>query len=256
MKKEDIIHKLRTKKFGQNLFYRESLDSTNTFAKTLPFEDSPEGTVILAEFQTGGRGRQGRQWYSRPGKNLTFSLILRPRFSLEVGGLLSLYASLAVASALGNYPGVHAQCKWPNDVLVNEHKISGILSEAVVAQNGALTVIIGIGINVNETNFPPGLLKPATSLALACGKELDRAEVFCGVLEELERTYPLLDEGGRATLVARWSARSSMLGKEVLIDQNGTTVRGIARQIAGDGHLVVETTTGSVSILSGDVTNA
>jgi BirA family biotin operon repressor/biotin-[acetyl-CoA-carboxylase] ligase len=166
--------------------------------------------------------------------------------------LISLYVSLCVAKAIESSTGVAARCKWPNDVLAGGKKISGILSEAVFSPSDRISVVIGIGVNVLETEFPPELRQTATSIALAGGKVTDRSAVLCAILEELEQSYPMLDDKKGDALIAAWSARSMMLGAAIEIAQDGRVVRGTASGIADDGRLVVENEEGTHYIVAGD----
>jgi BirA family biotin operon repressor/biotin-[acetyl-CoA-carboxylase] ligase len=251
MTKEEILRHLRTKTFGRTIHTFETIDSTNSYARSIAAE-APEGTIVIAEHQTHGRGRLGRQWHASAGKNLTFSLIIRPTLPPSSAGLISLYASLGVAKAIESSTGVAARCKWPNDVLAGGRKLSGILSEVVISPPERFSVVIGIGVNVFETEFPPELRQSATSIALAGGKAGDRSSVLCAILEELEQSYHLLDGTKGAELIAAWSARSPMLGAAIEIAQNGGVVRGTATCLAEDGRLVVENAEGTHYIVAGD----
>jgi BirA family biotin operon repressor/biotin-[acetyl-CoA-carboxylase] ligase len=249
MTKEEIQSRLSTKTFGRTIHTFETIDSTNSYARSIAAE-APEGTIVIAEHQRRGKGRLGRQWHASAGKNLTFSLIIRPKIPPSAAGLVSLYASLAVARAIESSTGVAARCKWPNDVLAGGRKVSGILSEAVFSPPDRFSVVIGIGVNVFETEFPPELRQSATSIALAGGKADDRSSVLGAILDELERSYPMLEKG--AELIAAWSARSPMLGAKIEIAQHGGVVRGTAARIAEDGRLVVENAEGTHYIVAGD----
>ena len=254
MNKEDILKQLKTERFGKTMHVFESLESTNVFAKGIAAEGTPEGSLVLAEFQTQGKGRLGRAWYSSPGENLTFSLILRPRLSGKFIGIVSLYASLCVANAVKKQSQLELQCKWPNDILFNKNKICGILSESIFAQGALSSVIIGVGLNVNEKNFPADLRQPATSLAIACKKDLDRVALLCEILQEFEASYALLTDAHSPHLIERWSKLCPMFGKEATITQDGKIITGIARAIGEDGQLILDTPDGLKHILAGDAT--
>jgi BirA family biotin operon repressor/biotin-[acetyl-CoA-carboxylase] ligase len=254
MKSEEIAGKLKSVSFGRTLYSFDELDSTNVYAKNLAREGAPEGTVVIAETQTQGKGRMGRSWHSSSGKNLTFSVILRPRITAHHRGLISLYAGLSVANAVCREADLDARCKWPNDVLVDGRKLCGILSEAIFDGTAPAAVVLGIGLNVNERDFPSALRTPATSLAMLCGREFDRAGLLAGLLLELESSLPLLEERNHPSLIGRWSDRSAMLGREIEIDQDGRVTRGIARAIGEDGQLILETREGTHRIIAGDAT--
>jgi len=251
MTKEEILRQLRTETFGRTIHTFETLDSTNSFAKSIAAE-TPEGTLVIAENQTHGKGRLGRRWHAAAGENLTFSVVLRPSISPANAGLISLYASLCVAKGIETSTGIDARCKWPNDVLAGGKKISGILSEAVFPPRERLSVVIGIGVNVLETEFPPEIRQTATSIKLAGGKVTDRSSVLSAILKELEDSYPMLDDNKGHALIAAWSARSPMLGATIEIAQDGNVVRGTALRIAEDGRLVIENSEGTHYIIAGD----
>lgn len=254
MKKEEILQSLKTERFGKSIHLFDVIDSTNTFAKSIASANDAEGTIVIAESQSAGRGRQGRVWYSELGKNLTFSVIVRPRISLKFIGLISLYAGLAVVNTIRKTTPLLPECKWPNDVLVEGKKVCGILSEAVLSQGSVSYVIIGIGLNVNQAEFPPEIRLPVTSLFLSGRRNVDRVEVLCDLLQELETTYALLGEAQHPLLIERWSAQCTMFGKETTINQDGQLITGIARSIAEDGGLMLETNDGTTKVFAGDVT--
>ncbi len=255
MNNNDILKQLTTERFGKTMHHFDSLESTNVFAKGIAAEGTPEGTTVVAEFQTQGKGRQGRLWYSSPGENLTFSLIVRPRLSAKFVGIVSLYASLCVANAVRKQSQLELQCKWPNDILYNRQKICGILSESIFAQGVLSSVVIGVGLNVNEKNFPADLRQPATSLAIACKKDFDRVALLCEILQEFESSYALLTDKHSPHLIERWSKLCPMFGREATITQDGKTITGIARSIGEDGQLILDTPDGLQHILAGDATH-
>ncbi|MBI3766348.1 MAG: biotin--[acetyl-CoA-carboxylase] ligase [Ignavibacteriales bacterium] len=164
MLKEEIRLSTQSKIIGKNIHTFDLLDSTNLKAKSLLQEGEEEGTIVIAEEQTAGRGRMGRSWVSERGKNLTFSVVLKPQISPESIGIVSLYGGLAVAEAIQDQSHLHPECKWPNDVLLNGKKCCGILSEAVFKQGSLVGVVMGIGINVNQRVFTRELRATATSV--------------------------------------------------------------------------------------------
>jgi len=254
MNNQEIQPYLRTKIFGSEIFAFDLIDSTNLKAKALAREGVSEGTIVIAEEQTAGRGRLDRPWFSERGKNLTFSLIIKPRIKIEYNGVLSLYAGLAVAQAIQNVLHVIPQCKWPNDVLLGDKKLCGILSEAIL-MNGILEgVIIGIGINVNQTFFPEEIKQTATSLSLNAGKQFNRFEVLAAVLERLEILYGDIQKGLLKNILDGWKRYCSIFGKEILVSQNGQIIKGIATGLDEDGGLLMQTKNSEIKILAGDIT--
>ena len=252
---EQEIHKyLRTKIFGRKLFCFETVDSTNLYAKSLMEQEFEEGILVIAENQTAGRGRLGRTWQSESGKNLTFSILLKPKISPESVGVLSMYASLAVAEAIQEISALAPECKWPNDVLVDEKKLCGILSEAVFHHEKLSGVIIGIGLNVNQTAFLPPLERSATSLALVLGSVFDRVQVLTCILQKLELWYAYLQRGQLQEILSQWQKHTTMFGKELAIDEQGRQMKGIAKSLDIDGGLIVSVNGIEKKILAGDVT--
>ena len=254
MNEEDIRPYILTQIFGKKIFAFDVLDSTNVKAKSLALEKVPEGTVVITDNQTAGKGRLGRTWISEAGKNLTFSVIIRPRISHQYLGILSLYAGVSVARAIGNLTDKTVQCKWPNDVLLNKKKVCGVLSESVTSNGSVTAVIIGIGININQRIFSSELRGKATSVATETGREFDRRTVLAEILQEMETGYTDIQSGSFDTILRQWTDYSSFIGQPVSIDQQGTIVHGIASHVAADGGLVIRTNGKEVKILAGDVT--
>ena len=254
MTEHDIKQHLRTKTFGRHIYCFDSIDSTNTYAKKLVSQDIEEGTLVIAEEQTAGRGRFDRTWHSSSGKNLTFSVIIRPNIIPQRIGILSLYAGLAVTEAVQELSNIPPACKWPNDVLVNGKKLCGILSEAVFSGTQISAVIIGIGLNVNQTEFPNALESTATSMTLECSKIFDRFHVLANVLEKLEHLYTFIQTNQLEEILQRWQSHTIMFGKEVTIKQHGQRVNGIAQAIDLNGALIISTNGTENKVVAGDVT--
>ncbi|TAK63853.1 MAG: biotin--[acetyl-CoA-carboxylase] ligase [Bacteroidetes bacterium] len=276
---ESIRKELHTKIIGRNIILLETIDSTNIYLKSLGSQQGPEGTVVLAEEQTAGRGRRGRNWTSQRGKNLTFSVLLHPTNQTQNVGLLSLLAGLAVTKAIRSSASLPAECKWPNDVLINGKKVCGILSEMVTSADNPPSIIVGIGINVNQTEFPEEIRETATSLFLESasysaslktfGSEIllplkrdqnditlcfDRVRILQKVLEEVEYWYIQYQLQRYEKIIQEWKRHCSMLGKTILFNQNGNIVSGVFADIAEDGALLLETNGTVQRIIAGDVT--
>lgn len=248
-----LLHKgLKTTSFGRKIYAFDTIDSTNGCARAMAGAGAPEGTVVIAESQTSGRGRLGRPWVANPLENLTFSVVLRPgKSSLN---LLPLLTGVAVADALQESSGVEPDCKWPNDLLLGGRKVCGILLEGSLRDDDLEFAVAGIGINVNQTVFPPDIAASATSLRLTCGREFNREELLRTVLLHFERLY----QAGRleefSSVPGLWTARTRMLGKPLLVRMQETTLEGRALRIAPDGGLVIATETGERTVYAGDVT--
>ena len=228
-------------------------DSTNQ--RALEWDGEP--VVIVAERQTAGRGRLGRSWHGRPGEGLAFSLIVPDDLMPPLAEVsrLSLVAGLAVAEAIDRVAGVRCAIKWPNDVLLGGRKVAGVLVESVM-RGGRLRLVIGVGVNVANRDFPPALAKRATSVALAAKKEVDPALLLGVLAASLARWLAQLRcEGFLGRIRDAWRARDAVLGKELVwVRPDGGKVVGRAEGIAADGQLLVRDGRGNLhAVLSGDV---
>jgi BirA family biotin operon repressor/biotin-[acetyl-CoA-carboxylase] ligase len=213
-----------------------------------------EGTVVIAEEQTAGRGRMGRTWQGDPHQNLTFSLVLRPKSEPSSINLLPLYVGVAVAEAIELETGLEVVCKWPNDILVNGKKAAGILIEGSLKETSIDFVVVGIGVNVNQKTFPPEIAPKATSLGNESGREISRESLFRQILLSLERHYQSMKTNGVEHVISLWSSRSSMIGRQVSVDQNGSIFTGVVKGLDGHGALLLDRDGMDVALLAGDVT--
>jgi BirA family biotin operon repressor/biotin-[acetyl-CoA-carboxylase] ligase len=232
------------------------VDSTQRVARELAHEGAAEGTVVIAEAQTAGRGRLGRRWHSPPDANLYCSILLRPTLPPGVVPQLALVAGLGVAEAIGSL-GLRPALKWPNDVLLHGRKAVGILTEMEAELERVRFVILGIGVNVNTraADFPPYLRDTATSLALAAGRPIDRLAFTATMLASLERLYGRFLAAGFGSLRAEWEARDVLHGERVTATAAGTDVTGRVVGLDDDGALRVAVRGGEVRrIVAGEVT--
>jgi len=217
----------------------ESVTSTQELAAALAREGAAAGTVVTARHQTGGRGRRGRSWWDAPGRSLLLSVLLRPPGPVAQTPQLSLVAALAIADALATAAALRARIRWPNDVFVDDRKICGILPEAVSGDGRSVGhVILGLGINVNQTEFPDALATRATSIRLLTGRPYELVPLRRMVLEALDQRYARWLAGGFAAVRAECRRCSSTLGERVRADGG---VEGVAVDIAEDGALLVDT---------------
>jgi len=251
---------------GRPLYFFDTIDSTNTSAARLAREDAAEGTVVIADAQTGGKGRLGRSWVSPPGVNLYLSVILRPRKPTSAAPQLSLLASVAVAEAIVEQTRLVPSIKWPNDVLVSGKKVCGILTEMQANGPQLRSVIVGIGVNINAplSSFPEELQDKASSLFLMHGEPVDRVAFAGSLLTHLEKLYVLWLEKGFPVVGAAWEGYASeLLGKSITVTVPEGIISGTARGIDRDGALLVESVSpeGQAKssphvqrILAGDVT--
>ncbi|MFC1948900.1 biotin--[acetyl-CoA-carboxylase] ligase [Chloroflexota bacterium] len=248
----DAISKgLETRLIGQRILYYPSVVSTNEVARREARQGAPEGTVIAADEQTGGRGRLKRAWLTPTG-NIALSVILRP--ALPVLPSLIMLASLAVVHSIESVTGLKAQVKWPNDVLINGKKVCGILIESDMQGDRVNYSIIGIGINVNLrlADFPE-IQMVATSLSSELGIEVSRLDLIRDLLIEIEKLYLSLKAGG--SVYEEWRDSLVTLGSRVRVKTGDVIYEGIAESVAGDGSLSLREPDGTLTrIVAGDVT--
>lgn len=213
--KRELEQGLKTKTMGQSIYFYEETDTTNNRARELALEGAPEGTLVVAEKQTAGRGRRGKVWESPLGTGIWMSLVLRPQIMPAEASVLTLLCGLATAEAIEAETGLSAGIKWPNDILINGKKAVGILTEMDCEMSEVHFVIPGIGINVNTASFPPEIADIATSLYLECGKTVSRRRLVHKVLERLEEHYEtFLRTGSFAAMLEDYRKHCITLGKE------------------------------------------
>lgn len=236
------------------------IGSTNDEAKRAAKSGAAHGTVFVAEAQTEGRGRQGRRWVSPPGENLLFSVLLRVTCPPARLPPLALVCGLAVRDAVARaMPGATPKVKWPNDVLVEGKKLSGVLVEATLSGARVDAVVVGIGINVHTRAFPDEIATRATSVALEVtrtgGPPPDRAAILADVVAGLDRDVGHVAARGLGLVHARLTSADALLGQPVTFDVEGTPTKGIARGIDPEGRLLVEKADGTkLRIAAGEVT--
>jgi BirA family biotin operon repressor/biotin-[acetyl-CoA-carboxylase] ligase len=231
--------------------------STNDEASRAALEGHPEGLVIFAESQSAGRGRMGRRWSSPAGRGLWFSVLLRPSLAPSECTQLTAASANALVRAIQSTTGITPEIKWPNDLLIKGKKIAGILTEMSAELEHVRSVILGIGIDANQTasEFPADLRPIATSLKLATGKTVSRADLAEAVLRELDREYARILAGQFADVAQEWGSRCSTLGKQVTIDMGARRVRGRAEALDENGALLLRTEHGRIErIIGGEVT--
>jgi BirA family biotin operon repressor/biotin-[acetyl-CoA-carboxylase] ligase len=238
-------------RLGRPLVLSEVTTSTNDDAKRGAREGVPSGAVFLAETQTHGRGRLGRSWHSPPGENLYASFVLRPSLTAKTAPLVTLTAGLSVCDAIGPLLSHRTVAlKWPNDVLVGDRKVAGILCEAQLAGEGPAWIVVGIGINVKTTSFPADIAPRATSLALAHATSLDRSALFVALASGLSARIETLERGGAQAIIDEVAARDALRGRAITVDGEKATALGIA----SDGALLIRRADGTeASCIAGDV---
>ncbi|MHA1961582.1 MAG: biotin--[acetyl-CoA-carboxylase] ligase [Candidatus Thorarchaeota archaeon] len=238
---------------------KEKVDSTNSLARELLEDGAEHGTIVVATEQTRGRGRHGRPWISPPG-GLYASLILKPNLTPDTLPSLSLLVGCAIATAIKNVSGICATLKWPNDVLVEDLKVAGILIEIVDIEQTHLGVIIGFGINQNTltSDFPDEERNSLTTIRAETGHETSLEEllsfIVVGIMKRL-RLVQVNDSFDEA--FNEWRSLTSTLGKRVIVEDGNRTIEGVARNIDQNGSLIIETASGILETVSvGDVIHA
>lgn len=253
---EEIGRKLDTRFVGRNLIHFNTIDSTNLKAKELAAIGAQDGTVIISEEQTAGRGRLGRHWTSPKYKGIWMSIILRPEINPMFASRVTLIAAAAVHKA-SLQCGVQTLIKWPNDIVINNKKACGILTEMSAELNKIHYLVIGIGINVNvdESEFPEELRTSATSLKIESSKTIDRKNLVCGILNNFESLYDeFIKDSSIKSSIDICRNNSVLLGKEVRIINGSTEIKAKALDINDDGELLIEREDGKVEVIfSGEV---
>ena len=247
---------LHTRVLGRALLFVPETESTNRLLRQRAAAGAAEGLTVVADRQTGGRGRMGRTWFSPAGVNLYVSILLRPAVGLECIPTLPLLIGAVTARVLERAaPGLVVDIKWPNDLHAGGRKLGGILCEMAAETDGVSHVVVGIGLNVNlrREDLPRALAARATSLARETGRSFSRAMLLAALLDALEADYATWCAQGLAPFLAQLAARDALRGKPVRIEQAGRTVTGLAHGIQADGTLALLQADGTrLAICSGD----
>jgi BirA family biotin operon repressor/biotin-[acetyl-CoA-carboxylase] ligase len=255
--KERILAGLKTRELGQHLSVFSETPSTQKIAHHLAEDGAEHGTVVIADEQTNGRGRLGRQWSSPKGEGISMTLILRPDLQIRYTPQLTLLASVAVIKGIQEVTGAECGIKWPNDILFEGKKLVGILTELQAEGANVKAVIIGIGINVNteDQSFPEELRRIACSLKTITGKEWDRVAIIQAILKHFETLYHLYLEDGFDIIKSLWETYALSLGKIIYARINtGEVIKGLAKGINEDGVLLLEDGNGKLHhIYSADI---
>ncbi|MFO8098117.1 MAG: biotin--[acetyl-CoA-carboxylase] ligase [Salinibacter sp.] len=255
---DDVRDSLATDRFGRALRGFETVGSTNAEAIDWARDGAPEGAVVATDYQSAGRGRHGRTWEAQKGQNLMVSVVLRPQLSADHLGLLTIAASVAVAEAIDAFVSPHrAALKWPNDVLLEGRKTCGMLLESSFSGGRAAdAVVLGIGLNVNQSQFPEALTDTATSLQLVAGRPVPRAPLFARLLRRLERRYDAVQSGDAAPVRSAFERRLAVLHDSISLRFAGSdrTVSGTVQGITETGALRLNTADGPQTVHAGEVT--
>lgn len=243
---------LSTDFIGQVIQYYPKLDSTNTKAWELIAKNSENGTVIITDNQLKGRGRQSNKWFSTHGKSITFSIIMYPNALPSQINLYSLIAGLAITDCLIEYD-IHAQLKWPNDILINGKKVGGILCESKISGGVIKSLVIGIGLNVNETidDFPKNLRLNATSLMIEDGKQYQLEIILTNILDHLEFRIQNID--ATHLQLKDWEERCAHLNQKVTFNSGNKIVTGIFKGLTKIGQAIISINNKEVKFDSGEI---
>jgi BirA family transcriptional regulator, biotin operon repressor / biotin---[acetyl-CoA-carboxylase] ligase len=253
----DLFRKrLKGNLFGKRVFHFFKTDSTNRVAMELGYAGEPEGTVVMAEAQTAGRGRAGRSWHSERGTGLYFTILLRPRLAPAQAPLLTMLAGVSAQAAIAAQTGLIPELKWPNDLLLNGKKLGGILTEMHAEPNQVRFVIVGIGINVNQEKFPAELASIATSIRKESGRSSFRLELLVRLLTQFESDYNRFLREGPSFVIDRFESVSSFArGRRVRVDTGLEAYLGTTSGLSPEGLLLVARDNGPLTtVIAGDVT--
>ena len=251
----ELLSCLKTEWAGGRTVYFDATDSTNVQARRLAEAHAPHGTLVVSDRQDGGKGRRGRSWASPSGVGIWMSLILRPEIAPSSASMLTLAAALAVREGIREETGLSPLIKWPNDLVLNGMKICGILTEMSTELMEIQYVITGIGINVNQREFPPEIRDTATSLSLEAGRSFRRSSLIAAILKAFEKDYAaFLKTGDLSLLLEEYNACLVNRGKEVCILDPSGEYRAVAEGIDENGSLLVTLPDGTRrEIISGEV---
>lgn len=249
---EEVIPHLHTKVIGREFHYFPSIPSTNAFAKELVSKKTLEGTVVVSDVQTSGRGRKSRTWDSPLG-GLWFSIILYPHIPPQHGMLLTMASSVAVVKAINDVCNISPIIKWPNDLLLNGKKVCGILTELDAEMDSINYSVIGIGINVNNS-INNDLVDIAASLRDETGSDISRVELLVSILQYFDELYQMILEGKFSHIRDLWYSLANIIGKTVQVQGEREEIIGEVIDVDESGCLIIQTDKGPTRIVSGDVT--
>jgi len=248
----EISRHLNTKSIGKKIYYFDSVASTMDIAVELGLKGSPEGTLILAEAQSKGRGRLGRVWFSPKHKGIYLSVILKPKILPNQASILTLLAAVGICEAIKEIAGLDVQIKWPNDILIHNKKMGGILTELNAEMDEVRFVVIGIGLNVN--NDAKSLIAGATSLKEQGKENINRIELLQELLLKIEENYALFQKKGSQPIIEKWRDYNITLGRRVAVFAHKEHIEGEAVDIDIDGGLLIRRDSGvTEKVMSGDI---
>lgn len=238
---DELKKTLQTRIIGKELLFFDEVNSTNEVAMQKGAKGLAEGLVVLSEGQTHGKGRLGRTWVSPENVNIYMSVLLRPDISPQNAPVLTMMSAISTARAIKEVTGLEATIKWPNDILIDQKKVSGILTEMNAEQERINYAVAGIGINVNmkREDFPDDLRMPATSLAECLGKRVDRMNLLLTLIKILEQDYEELKNNGIKSIFRRWSEGCDILNRRIKVSLPGEEITGVAEDFTTEGGLMI-----------------
>jgi len=255
---DDMMSRLgKVNVIGREIIVLKQTTSTNDEIEKAAMNGHEEGLVVFAESQTHGRGRMGRRWSSPAGKGLWFSFLLRPRLAPGECTQLTAATATALVRAIQDKTNISPEIKWPNDLMIQGKKVAGILTEMSAELDKVRHVIVGIGIDVNQTasEFPAEIQSTATSLKLATGKNISRTDLAITILRELDQDYSRIVRGKFSAVADEWASHCSTLGRQVKIEVGQRRIIGRAEALDESGALLIRTEHGRVErVTGGDVT--
>jgi BirA family transcriptional regulator, biotin operon repressor / biotin---[acetyl-CoA-carboxylase] ligase len=252
----EIVEGLDTEVFARKeiIHYKET-DSTNARARELADQGAPEGTLVVAESQTQGRGRQGRAWFSPSGAGIYASLIVRPSMPSNEATRITFLTAVAAAETLLHLTRLDVKIKWPNDILANGKKVAGILTEISTEKGVVDYAVVGLGMNVNTPGFPDDIRMRATSVLIETGERFSRPEILREYLTREEAYFRRLRTSGFGPILERWKELADTIGRQIRVEMMDKTYVGCVENIDPEGILILKDRKGaSHRILSGDVT--
>lgn len=252
-----VLPLMRNKVLGQAAYlFKPTTTSTNADMIEQESQGAPHGALIVADCQTAGKGRHMRAWLSPPSVGLYVSILLRPKMPLAQAPLIGLAAAGAAAIAIEQLAGIRPQIKWPNDLLLNERKVAGILMESQLQPDGRYSVVVGLGVNVNTSrqDLPERSRFPASSIRIESGSRVSRAALLVGWLEPLESAIDLLEQGRSNPILRQWRDYAYRINQPVTVLASGHPITGTLLGTDPDGALLLQTSNGKTErILSGDL---
>ncbi|MFB5610466.1 MAG: biotin--[acetyl-CoA-carboxylase] ligase [Nitrosopumilaceae archaeon] len=254
----EITSELKTKTIGKRAYYFDSIDSTQNFAMKIASNPKENGTVVISQKQTRGKGRMGRKWLS-PAGGIWLSIVFHPKFDISMSTLFPIAASVALSNAIEKEVGKKPEVKWPNDVTIKGKKVAGMLIDVSIESNKIENLVLGVGINfkVNSTQLERSLKNTENFYGVASlikNKENENPIIFVKCfLYELEKIFELLEKGKAKTIINDWTKKSSTIGKNVSVSTSDGKIKGKAIKLDNDGALIIKSSNQFQRVLAGDV---